>query len=166
VVASFLPQLRDSSVAKSEFSTEEFHQHSGLAQSALMCIDVLARFLGKRLDWGPIITETLQELMVFAELLCGLASPAPAGAAVDSTAAAASGKKAKNSSSKSAGTHDAKAALALHMEYVKLLGSTVLCTATLSSVLGATALTILPVSTDVYPFVVSILVYLQNLYRC
>jgi len=128
VVQSFLPRLQASAAGN---AAEDFHTHSGLAQSALMCIDVLARFLGKRLDWSSILTETLTEVVELCTLLVSLTGPETA-----STESSNGKKKSKKTVSVSSP--------ALQGEYLKLLGSASLCTATLSSVLGAPALEQLP----------------------
>ena len=133
MVKAFLVKLQDTS--GSAGADAEFHQHSGLAQSALMCIDVLARFLGKRLDWSSILTETLQEIVNLCSVLAALTNATVSSS--DASAASAAKSKAK----KVAGI----SAVALQAEYMKLFGSAALCTATLSSVLGAAALTLLPV---------------------
>jgi hypothetical protein len=137
VVQTFRPLLKDSADAASS----EFHQQSGLAQSALMCIDVLARFLGKRLDWGEILSETLREVVEMSATLATLTGPV-VEAEVPATATPGKGKKAKKTVTATAGQENA----ALQSEYCKLLGSTSLCAATLCSVLGAPALPFLPVS--------------------
>lgn len=130
VVQSFLPLLRKSGA---EEIPVDFYQQSGLAQSALMCIDVLARFLGTRLDWSSVLNETLQEVVEFGSILSQMTGPESA-----SEATTAKGKKVK----KSAGSTISPVVQA---EHLKLLGSASLCIATLSSVLGAQALPHLPV---------------------
>jgi hypothetical protein len=143
VVQTFRPLLKDSADA----SSTEFHQQSGLAQSALMCIDVLARFLGKRLDWGEILSETLREVVELSATLATLTASvaeAEAEAKIPATATPGKGKKAKKAATGTMGQENA----ALQIEYCKLLGSTSLCAATLCSVLGAPALPFLPVGSS------------------
>jgi hypothetical protein len=144
VVQAFLPALQATSTSSSA-PPASFHQQSGLAQSALMCIDVLARFLGKRLDWGDIITDTLNEVVAFNNTLVPMVNP-PAQSADASGAndGSKSAKKAKKNGSTSAAT--VAASPALQTEYTKLLGSSTLCAATLCTVLGAKSLPQLPVS--------------------
>jgi hypothetical protein len=38
-------------------------EKSGFVQSSIMCIDVLARFLGTRLNWSVVLKETLAEVL-------------------------------------------------------------------------------------------------------
>ena len=135
VVQDFLPTLKACSAGAA--APADFHQLSGLAQSALMCMDVLARFLGKRLDWAEVLTDTLKEIVEVGTTLAALTGPETTQAAADVTASA---KKSKKSSSTSAQCSPAQQG-----EYLKLMGSASLCTATLCSVLGAPSLSFLPV---------------------
>jgi hypothetical protein len=143
VVQAFLPALQATSTSSSA-PPALFHQQSGLAQSALMCIDVLARFLGKRLDWGDIITETLNEVVALNYTLVPLVNPTQSANASGANDGSKSAKKAKKNGSASAAT--VAASPALQTEYTKLLGSSTLCAATLCTVLGAKSLPQLPVS--------------------
>ena len=104
-------------------SASTLHQQLGLAQSSLMCIDILARFLGKRVNWVASLSTTLAQVVALSDELYR---------SITTTT---------TTTTKEDGDDEAKKAT---LEMCKLLGSCLLCTATLCSVLGLKALASLP----------------------
>ena len=43
----------------------------GIAQSALMCLDILAKYLGSSPNWTVTLADTLQEVVSFSSLVIG-----------------------------------------------------------------------------------------------
>ena len=99
--------------------------HIGLAQSAMMCIDLLSRNLGKSTDWTETLVDTLAQLCDFAVQLSS------------QTDAMQDTKKRKRRDSKS--ENDLNSSL----EFMKLLGSTYLCIGSLCGSVDAHALPLL-----------------------
>jgi len=106
------------SLLKRDLSASILHQQLGLAQSSLMCIDILARFLGKQGNWVASLSSTLAQVLALSdELYRNITTQTHTGDKNDEAPA---------------------------IEMCKLLGSCLLCTATLCSVLGLKALASLP----------------------
>lgn len=116
-----MPSLKLSTKSTSA-SEESQHKSVGLAQSALMCIDVLAKFLAKKPDWVKDLERTLTEVMTLISSLAALTDP-----------------QTSNKSSSKLSTESIA-------EYLKLQGSAFLCCGTLCGQLGPKSLSQLSVS--------------------
>ena len=110
-------------------SAEDHHRSIGLAQSALMCIDVLAKFLSRNPEWVKDVMETLTEVLALITALTALTDVKG------------------GSSSNSKGP---KISLESTVEYLKLQGSAFLCSGTLCGQLGPKALAQLSVSQSIH----------------
>lgn len=113
---------------ESDAAAAAFSQESRLVQSAVLCIEVLVRFLGGQEQWKDALGEHLQLFLTLLTLLGKL--PALMQSATATKAAAAEGSM---------------AVLAFH-ECVKIQSSAALCCATFCSVMGMQIVGTLPVS--------------------
>ena len=118
-LGNVLEQFLQSLLKRDATSASTLHQQLGLAQSSLMCIDILARFLGKRVNWVASLLSTLSQVVALSDELYRVITTTPTG-----------GKDYEGN--------------APPLEMCKLLGSCLLCTATLCSALGLKALSSLP----------------------
>lgn len=105
--------------------SEERSLQIGLAQSALMCIDVLAKNLGSGREWQTTLCETLSEILELSSSLIKLTKPQPA-----------------SSTKRKAAQAQAETLLG----DVRLLASAFLCIGSLVRAVGAKTLPVLPVS--------------------
>jgi hypothetical protein len=117
-LGNVLEQFLQSLLKRDAASASTLHQQLGLAQSSLMCIDILARFLGKRVNWVASLLSTLAQVVALSDELYRVITTTSTG-----------GKDDKGNAP---------------LEMCKLLGSCLLCTATLCSALGLKALSSLP----------------------
>lgn len=117
-LGNVLEQFLQSLLKRDATSASTLHQQLGLAQSSLMCIDILARFLGKRVNWVASLLSTLAQVVALSDELYRVITTTSIG-----------GKDDEGNTP---------------LEMCKLLGSCLLCTATLCSVLGLKALSSLP----------------------
>lgn len=131
----------------------------GIAQSALMCLDILAKYLGSSPNWTITLADTLKEVVSFSSLVIGsIHSTDILRKSIPSIPTATPSKPSKKS--KKAGTEvvpdlasaDASAAAVAaakqsYPELLKLQGSVFLSSGTICGAVGPRGLPFLAVST-------------------